>query len=207
MAGIDILALERSNLNAFLFAEVGTESNGMRLSVLSTLARFDLDPWREAGRLNGLSRSGAIEALAYLIETMPSGGWLRSEAVPIATRLVCLLPQRSGAFDPTSRPFTFGPAKPNRDVGASEASAVRAGSQTGLSNRQLVLLVLVLSSLLAGLGASAFYRSTIRTAISGAASAAMPPTADHLSPGSIKSPDRTRFKNEQTNGIPAMPSF
>jgi hypothetical protein len=115
-----------------------------------------------------------------------------------------LLPQRSGAFDPTSRPFTFGPAKPNRDVGASEASAVRAGSQTGLSNRQLVLLVLVLSSLLAGLGASAFYRSTIRTAISGAASAAMPPTADHLSPGSIKSPRHAQLLENVLTGTPVM---
>ena len=40
-----IFALDHSDLNEFLFADVGTERNGMTLSVLSLLARIggDLD--------------------------------------------------------------------------------------------------------------------------------------------------------------------
>jgi hypothetical protein len=40
-----------SDFDAFLFAPVGEERNGMLLSVLSALARLDVDPWQEAARL------------------------------------------------------------------------------------------------------------------------------------------------------------
>ena len=48
MANSDVFALESSNLNAFLFAEIGGELNGSTLTVLSALARLDGDPWAEA---------------------------------------------------------------------------------------------------------------------------------------------------------------
>jgi hypothetical protein len=36
----------------FLYASIGADRNGMPLSVLSALARLDLDPWEEAsGRM------------------------------------------------------------------------------------------------------------------------------------------------------------
>ncbi len=99
---LDMAALPHSNLNAFLFAAVGTEANGMALSVLSLLARLDLDPWQEAGRLADLSRTGSIEAMAGLIGSMPASPWPRAEAVPIATRLVGLLPRH---VDAAAHPF------------------------------------------------------------------------------------------------------
>jgi hypothetical protein len=34
----------------FLFAPIGEDSNGMVLSVLSALARLDIDPWQEAAK-------------------------------------------------------------------------------------------------------------------------------------------------------------
>ena len=94
MADVDVYALQRSDLNGFLFATVGAEGSGMTLSVLSTLARAGLDPWEEAGRLAQLSRTGAIAALASLIAGMPDSLWSRAEAMVIATRLVALLPAR-----------------------------------------------------------------------------------------------------------------
>ena len=40
----------------FLFAPVGEEQNGMMLSVVSALARSDVDPWQEAAKLARLPR-------------------------------------------------------------------------------------------------------------------------------------------------------
>jgi hypothetical protein len=43
-----------SQFDDFLFAPIGEEENGMLLSVVSALARLDLDPWQEAASLTGL---------------------------------------------------------------------------------------------------------------------------------------------------------
>ena len=50
VASSDASTLRRSGRNEFLFAPVGTEANGMTLSVVSLLARLGSDPWLEAGR-------------------------------------------------------------------------------------------------------------------------------------------------------------
>ena len=63
MPSTDAFALRRSGLNEFLFAAIGTEGNGMRLSVLSVFARLGHDPWKEAGRLAGLPKLEAAESL------------------------------------------------------------------------------------------------------------------------------------------------
>ncbi len=92
MARADVFALETSDLNGFLFADIGVEGNGMSLSVISLLARLGLDPWIEAGRMARLPRTAAADALARLIAAMPASLWPMSDAAPIATRLVALLP-------------------------------------------------------------------------------------------------------------------
>jgi hypothetical protein len=43
--------LPGSEFNDFLFAPIGEDRNGMLVSVLSGLARSDVDPWQEATRL------------------------------------------------------------------------------------------------------------------------------------------------------------
>ncbi len=96
MKNTDAYALQRSDLNGFLFADVGVEASGMTLSVVSTLARRGLDPWQEAGRLAKLPRKAAIEALALIIAVMPAGIWSPADATAIAARLVTLLPVRGG---------------------------------------------------------------------------------------------------------------
>lgn len=88
----DAFALGRSDLNDFLFADIGVERSGMTLSVVSALARQGLDPWQEAGRLAGLPKNTAAEGLAGLIAAMPASLWPLPDAMAIAARLVALLP-------------------------------------------------------------------------------------------------------------------
>jgi hypothetical protein len=90
----DVTALQRSDLNQFLFADIGTEANGMTLSVMSVFARRGSDPWTEAGRLAGLSKADAADSLAGMIASMPRSLWALPEAIVIAVRLIGLLPSR-----------------------------------------------------------------------------------------------------------------
>jgi hypothetical protein len=92
MANTDAFALQKSDLNGFLFADIGIEASGNNLSVLSALARVGMDPWQEGGRLAKLPKPAAIDALAKLIAIMPSSQWSLTDATAIASRLVALLP-------------------------------------------------------------------------------------------------------------------
>jgi hypothetical protein len=102
----DVTALQRSDLNEFLFADVGTEANGMTLSVASVFARQGNDPWREAGRLAELPKADAIDHLARMIAGMPRSLWELPDAGVIAVRLTRLLPARParGAHPVVGRP-------------------------------------------------------------------------------------------------------
>jgi len=91
----DVTAIQRSDLNDFLFADVGTEANGMTLSVASIFARQGNDPWREAERLADLSKAEATDSLARSIANMPRSLWGLPDAITIAARLIGLLPVRS----------------------------------------------------------------------------------------------------------------
>lgn len=94
MASPDVTALQRSDLNRFLFADVGTEASGMTLSVVSVFARQGSDPWQEAGRLAGLPKAEATDSLARMIAGMPRSLWNLPDAGVIAARLTGLLPAR-----------------------------------------------------------------------------------------------------------------
>jgi hypothetical protein len=148
----DANALSHSNLNGFLFADVGQEASGMPLSVLSTLARLGMDPWQEAGRLAKLPRNAAIDALARLIATMPASLWSLPDATDIAVRLVALLPTGNAA------PPAAAPQAPSATVAArlmallprSAGQAPQSGkSAPGMSKGLLVVLIL-LAAILVG---------------------------------------------------------
>lgn len=64
----------------------------MLLSVLSALARMDIDPWEEAAKLAQLPRETATRTLALLIAALPSGPSVRPDPEAIAPRLIALLP-------------------------------------------------------------------------------------------------------------------
>ena len=76
----------------FLYAPVDAT-----LTVLSALARLNLDPWKEAAALARLPASAAEARLASLIATLPDPA-LDSQA--IATRLIALLPRFPGLVGP-----------------------------------------------------------------------------------------------------------
>jgi len=88
----DVFALKNSGLDAFLYANVGTELNGSALTILSMIARVGRDPWAEAARWATLPRAGAIESLAQSIGDMPLTPSALAESHAIAVRLVQLLP-------------------------------------------------------------------------------------------------------------------
>lgn len=90
-------SLGHSEFNDFLFASVGEEESGAELSVLSALARLDMDPWSEAARLSELTREAATSALAATLQSLPDGGWKTSEIRSIAVRLVAHLPRHGSS--------------------------------------------------------------------------------------------------------------
>jgi len=84
-----------SRYDDFLFAPVCDEPSGMQLSVVSALARINVDPWEEATRLAAMPKAIAETALVSDLNLVSGQGWESSEAPAIAARLVRLLPQRN----------------------------------------------------------------------------------------------------------------
>jgi hypothetical protein len=77
----------------FLCASIGEDRNGTGLSVLSALARLDVDPWKEATSLARMPREAAAMRLTELIEALPLAP---ASAIPSrmsAANLVALLPK------------------------------------------------------------------------------------------------------------------
>jgi hypothetical protein len=88
-----------SEFDAFLFAPIGAEKNGMLVSVLSALARLDIDPWREAAELARMPKGAASRRVASLIEGLEIASPTPLEPETVAARLVALLP---GVFAPSA---------------------------------------------------------------------------------------------------------
>ena len=95
MTQADAFALKNSGLNAFLFAEVGTEQNGSTLTVLSILARLGNDPWVQAAEWAKMPNATSVDCLTKSILRMPLCGLAYVEARATATRLVMLLPRQT----------------------------------------------------------------------------------------------------------------
>lgn len=81
-----------SEFDEFLFAPIGEGRNDVPLSVLSALARLDIDPWQEAAALAQASRETATQRLASLIAALPDGASAHLDPGRIAARLIALLP-------------------------------------------------------------------------------------------------------------------
>jgi hypothetical protein len=84
-----------SEFDAFLFSPIGEERNGMLLSVLSALARLNVDPWQEAATLALLPGETATQRLSALIAALPDGPSAHRDPRTIAARLIALLPRRA----------------------------------------------------------------------------------------------------------------
>jgi hypothetical protein len=89
--------LRGSKFDTFLFAPIGEDRNGMQLSVLSALARRDIDPWQEAAELARLPGKTATERLALLIAPLPDGPSSQLDPGTVAGRLIEHLPGRASS--------------------------------------------------------------------------------------------------------------
>jgi hypothetical protein len=90
----DMLPHERIDpvYDKFLYAQLGEEANGMQLSVLSALARQNMDPWEIAQKLSVLPREPAVRFLTPLLACVPGDVPEREAPEVIAARLIAMLP-------------------------------------------------------------------------------------------------------------------
>jgi hypothetical protein len=95
-------SVARFEFDPFLFASIGDERNGMSLSVLSALARLDVDPWLEAASSARAPNDVAIERMTLLISRLPEKPVGLLDPRAIADGLIALLPRPA--------PFTASPA-------------------------------------------------------------------------------------------------
>jgi hypothetical protein len=98
MAHAALAPLIGAEFDKFLYAPIREDRNGTPLSVLSALARLDVDPWQEAASLARMTRDAAAMRLAALIVALPDEPNRDIPAKTIAADLVALLPKVNG-FD------------------------------------------------------------------------------------------------------------
>jgi hypothetical protein len=82
-----------AEFDKFLGAPIGEGRNGTPLSVLSALARLDVDPWQEAASLARMPIEAAAARLTALIAALPDAPTKDVPAKTIADNLVTLLPK------------------------------------------------------------------------------------------------------------------
>jgi hypothetical protein len=82
-----------ATFNDFLFATVCEERNDMPLSVVSALARLNLDPWAEAAELSRMPAEGATRRLSLLLAGVLNDPLNPPDRATITARLVALLPR------------------------------------------------------------------------------------------------------------------
>jgi hypothetical protein len=90
----------------FLYASVGDDDNGMPLTVLSTLARLDVDPWEEASKLTRLPQERAVTQLACLLGALRNAPPISVDPASVAAPLIALLPHHSDRAPPMLKALT-----------------------------------------------------------------------------------------------------
>jgi hypothetical protein len=120
-----------SEFDDFLFAPI-EERNGLPLSVVSLLARMDLDPWQEAASLAGLPAEAAAQRLTSLLGLLPDPPLQQPDPRATAARLVQLLPRR-----------------PDPDTGRLQGSTASSGATHARPITRGIFLGLYLAVMLA----------------------------------------------------------
>ncbi|WP_419412143.1 hypothetical protein [Primorskyibacter sp. 2E107] len=93
MAKSNVLNPHPPEFDRFLYAFVGEDRNGYAVTVLSTLARLGLDPWKETAELVTLGHDAARARLANLLARSRDVPALASDHGRIARNLSQLLPE------------------------------------------------------------------------------------------------------------------
>jgi hypothetical protein len=110
-------ALLGPEFDAFLFAPIDDENTGGLLSVVSALARLDVDPWREAAELARMPTDAAMQRLTSLIAALPGAPAARLAPATIADRLIKLLPRRTpSSVAARERPLGADPTPTSRTI-------------------------------------------------------------------------------------------
>jgi len=104
-----------SEFNKFLYASLGDDNNGVPLTVLSALARMEVDPWEEASNLTTMTSEHAVTQLASLLGALRNAPAASLESIGLARILIALLPRRHNRALPMLKAFaraapTKGPA-------------------------------------------------------------------------------------------------
>jgi hypothetical protein len=128
----------------FLFATVCEERNEMPLTVVSALARLDLDPWAEAAELARMPADGAARRLTSLLASVVNDPPAQPDRATIAARLVALLPT----------PVRAAALSRGHSSGALNARQLRAVRLTYLVFLVSIVASLLMGSLMPGAGAS-----------------------------------------------------
>jgi hypothetical protein len=107
MGSISVLG-SKSEFDEFLYSVILEEDTGAFLTMLSVLARQNVDPWEEAANYARLPAETAVKELASLIAHDPRHVSEDPAARATATRLLQLLPRKS-----TTEPAIRKPARPS----------------------------------------------------------------------------------------------
>jgi hypothetical protein len=79
----------------FLYAPIGEDGNGMPLTVLSALARLNVDPWEAAADLSRLPEDAARRQFTSMIAALPGHHATLADPAAISRRLIARLPHRA----------------------------------------------------------------------------------------------------------------
>jgi len=101
------------DFDQFLFASIGQDRYGQTLSVISALARSDLDPWQEAINLSRMPRAGATQRLSRLITALPGEPGPTRPLEAVAGDLIALLPASRGLVPPLPEKVVAAVARPD----------------------------------------------------------------------------------------------
>lgn len=86
----------------FLRATVGEDENGIHVSVLSMLARLEVDPWTEASDLAAMPDGPARKRLDTLMTRFTDVPTVERDQGKIISILLDLLPRKSGTANPNA---------------------------------------------------------------------------------------------------------
>jgi hypothetical protein len=84
-----------SEFDNFLFTLLGEDRNGLPLSVVSLLARMNLDPWQEAGTLAILPAEAAARRFNFSLDSLTDPIMRQSISETKVLRLLALLPRQA----------------------------------------------------------------------------------------------------------------
>ena len=88
-------APHRPEFDKFLFTLIGDDQHGLPLSVVSFLARMNLDPWQEAGTLADLPAEAVAGRLAGSLDTLTDPVLRQAISETLILRLLAQLPRRT----------------------------------------------------------------------------------------------------------------